>query len=308
MVRLAQVPLTLLGVVTTTFILLRVMPGDPVSAYLGEIADAAAVAMTKTKFGLDKPIYVQYFNTVKGIVSGDLGRSFESGRSVLWEIGFALPNTLILAGGGLLVSSVLGISAGIVAALKRNRFIDYLVMTLSTLGVSMPIFWFGLLLLLVFSIHLGVFPVSGVAAEDNVLAQLHALVLPAFTVGLMMMAITARMTRASMVEVLYADFITLVRAKGASEAIVVYKHALKNAMIPIVTVIGLNAGLLVTGAVLTETVFARPGIGKLLVDAVLAKDYPLVEGLVLLIGFTYIFTNLVVDILYAYLDPRIKYK
>lgn len=297
-----------MAVFTVTFILVRLLPGDPVAAYLGEAADAVSVAATRVKFGLDKPLYLQYVQSLIGLFQGDLGKSFLSGRSVLVEIVFVLPNTIILAVAALLVSSVVGIAAGIIAALRLNRFADYAVMFLATLGVSMPLFWFGLILIIVFSYHLDIFPVAGVTAGDSVLAQLHALILPAFTLGSVFMAIVARITRSSMAEVLHSDFITAVRAKGASEKRIVYKHALKNAMIPIVTVIGLNTGILIAGAVLTETVFARPGIGKLLVDAVLGKDFPLIQGIVLLVGIMYIFTNLAVDMLYAYLDPRIKYR
>jgi peptide/nickel transport system permease protein len=296
------------AVFTVAFILVRILPGDPVAAYLGEAADATSVAATRQKFGLDEPLYLQYISSLLGLLRGDLGRSFLSGRSVVVEIGFVLPNTIILAIAALLISSVLGIIAGIVAALRLNQFADYVVMALATLGVSMPLFWLGLLLLIIFSYHLNIFPVAGVTAGDSVLSQIHALILPAFTLASIFMAIVARMTRSSMVEVLHSDFITAVRAKGASEKRVIFKHALKNAMIPIVTVIGLNTGILIAGAVLTETVFARPGIGKLLVDAVLGKDFPLVQGIILLVGIMYIFTNLLVDILYAYLDPRIKYR
>jgi peptide/nickel transport system permease protein len=306
--RLLQVPITIVAVFTVAFILVRILPGDPVAAYLGEAADAASVAATRQKFGLDEPLYLQYLSSLIGLLRGDLGRSFLSGRSVIVEIGFVLPNTIILAMAALLISSVLGILAGIVAALRLNRFADYVVMALATLGVSMPLFWLGLLLLIIFSYHLNIFPVAGVTAGDSFLSQIHALILPAFTLGSIFMAIVARMTRASMVEVLHSDFITAVRAKGASEKRVIFKHALKNAMIPIVTVIGLNTGILIAGAVLTETVFARSGIGKLLVDAVLGKDFPLVQGIILLVGIMYIFTNLLVDMLYAYLDPRIKYR
>jgi peptide/nickel transport system permease protein len=306
--RLAQVPLTLIGVVTVAFIILRLMPGDPVASYLGESADAASVASIKEHFGLDKPIYVQYFVTLKGIVCGDLGKSFLSGRPVAAEIGYVLPNTIALAVAALIFSSLAGMAAGIIAALRLNKFTDYLIMTLATLGVSMPLFWLGLLLLLVFSYHLDLFPVAGVAAGGSFLAQVHALVLPAFTLGFLFLALVARITRSSMAEILNSDFITTVRAKGASETLIIYKHALKNVMIPIVTVIGLNTGILIAGAVLTETVFARPGIGKLLVDAVLGKDYPVVEGIVLLVGIIYIFSNLAVDLLYGLLDPRIRYR
>jgi len=277
-----------------------------VSAYLRDMATPEAIAEMRINFGLDKPLYVQYVQTVAGLFSGDLGRSFVSGRPVTEEIMAVLPHTLALAVAALLASSVLGIIAGIVAALRINRLTDYLVMTFSTLGVSIPVFWLALMLILSFAYKLDLFPVAGVAAQPSLVGQLHALVLPAASLGLLFMAVVARMTRASMAEVLNSDFIRTVRAKGASERLIIIKHALRNAMIPIITVIAINSGLLIAGAVLTETVFARPGVGKLLVEAVMSADYPLVQSIVLFIGLVYIIANLTVDILYAYLDPRIK--
>jgi peptide/nickel transport system permease protein len=306
-IRLAQVPITLVGVITVAFIILRLMPGDPVASYLGEMATKESIAAMSAKFGLDKPLYVQYWDTLVGTFTGNLGESFASGRSVVKEILYVLPHTVVLAGAALIISSLIGVLAGIVAALKRNKYADYVVMSFSLLGVSVPVFWLGLLLLLVFSYHLDLFPVTGVATGQSLIGQLHALVLPALTLGFLFMALVARITRSSMVEVLNSDFIRTVRAKGASERLVIYRHALRNALIPVVTVIGLNTGSLFAGAVLTETVFARPGIGKLLADSVLCNDYTLVQGIILLIGIIYIFVNLTVDILYAYLDPRIKY-
>ncbi len=304
--RVLQVPVTLLGLLAIVFIILRIMPGDPASAYLRDMATPEAIAEMRINFGLDKPLYVQYIQTVAGLFSGDLGRSFVTGRPVTEEIMAVLPHTLALAVAALLASSVLGIIAGIVAALRINRLTDYLVMTFSTLGVSIPVFWLALMLILSFAYKLDLFPVAGVAAQPSLVGQLHALVLPAASLGLLFMAVVARMTRASMAEVLNSDFIRTVRAKGASERLIIIKHALRNAMIPIITVIAINSGLLIAGAVLTETVFARPGVGKLLVEAVMSADYPLVQSIVLFIGLVYIIANLTVDILYAYLDPRIK--
>jgi ABC-type dipeptide/oligopeptide/nickel transport system permease component len=217
-----------------------------------------------------------------------------------------LPNTITLALTALLISSILGIIAGVVAALKIGRFTDYLVMILSTVGVSIPVFWLSLMLIFFFSYKLDLFPVAGVTASPSLMSQIHAIILPSLALGFLFMSVVARMTRSSMAEILNADFIRTVRAKGASERLIIIKHALRNAMIPIVTVIGINSGLLIAGAVLTETVFVRPGIGKLLVDAVSSSDYPVVQGTVLLIGIVYIVANLAVDLLYAYLDPRIK--
>ncbi len=304
--RLGQLPVTLLGLFTVIFLILRVMPGDPVAAYLGDVASPEAIRDMRIQFGLDKPVGVQYLETLWGMFKGELGRSFVSGRPVTETLMAALPNTAILALAALIASSVLGMLAGILAALRINRLTDYVVMIFSTLGVSIPVFWLGLMLIFVFSYKLGLFPVAGVTTQPTLLAQVHALVLPTAALGLLFMSVVARMTRSSVAEILNMDFIRTVRAKGASERLIIMKHALRNAMIPIVTVIGINTGLLIAGAVLAETVFVRPGVGKLLVDAVLTSDYPVVQGTVLLIGMVYILTNLAVDLLYAWLDPRIK--
>jgi len=306
MARLLQLPLTLVGLFTIIFIILRIMPGDPVVAYLGDVATPQAIVEMKVNFGLDKPLGKQYLGTLGGLLKGDLGRSFSSRRPVTEEIMAVLPNTVVLALAALLISSILGIIAGVVAALKIGRFCDYLVMIVSTIGVSMPVFWLALMLIFVFSYKLDLFPVAGVTAGSSLMAQVHALILPSLALGFLFMSVVARMTRSSMAEVLNSDFIRTVRAKGASEWLIIIKHALRNAMIPIVTVIGINSGLLIAGAVLAETVFVRPGIGKLLVDSVTSADYPVVQGTVLLIGIVYILVNLTVDMLYAYLDPRIK--
>ena len=305
--RLLQLPITLLGLFTIIFIILRAMPGDPAALYLGAGATVDTLRDMREKFGLDAPIYMQYLSSLWGFLHADLGRSFQTNRHVTDEIMAVLPSTAVLAGLALLVSSVLGIAAGVIAALRMNRFIDYVVMTLSVVWISVPAFWLALVLILIFSYQLDLFPVTGVSVDSSWLGQLHGLVLPVTSLSLLFLALVARMTRSSMADVLHSDFILTVRAKGAPEYLVIMKHALKNAMLPVVTVIGLNTGLLFSGAVLTETVFARPGIGKLLVDSFLANDYPLVQGVVLLIGTFYIVINLVVDVAYAYLDPRIKY-
>jgi peptide/nickel transport system permease protein len=304
--RLGQLPITLLGLFTVIFLILRVMPGDPVVAYLGDVATPEAIREMRIQFGLDKPVAVQYVETLWGMFKGELGRSFVSRRPVTETIMAVLPNTAILALAALIASSVLGMLAGILAALRINRLTDYVVMIFSTLGVSIPVFWLGLMLIFVFSYKLGLFPVAGVTTQPTLPAQVHALVLPTAALGLLFMSVVARMTRSSVAEILNMDFIRTVRAKGASERLIIMKHALRNAMIPIVTVIGINTGLLIAGTVLAETVFVRPGVGKLLVDAVLSSDYPVVQGTVLLIGMVYILTNLTVDLLYAWLDPRIK--
>jgi len=305
--RLLQLPITLLGLFTVIFIVLRAMPGDPVAAYLGAGATLDTINDMRHKFGLDEPLYAQYVHSLLGFLNGDLGRSFQTNGRVTDEIMAVLPSTAVLAGLALLVSTVFGMAAGVVAALRAHRFTDYFVMTLSVVWISIPAVWLALMLILVFSYQLDLFPVTGVSVKESWLHQLHGLVLPVISLSLLFLALVARMTRSSMADILHSDFILTVRAKGAPERVVVMKHALRNAMLPVVTVIGLNTGLLFSGAFLTETVFARPGIGRLLVDAVIANDYPLVQGTILLIGTFYIVINLVVDVAYAYLDPRIKY-
>ena len=275
-------------------------------AYLGDVATPQAIVEMKKNFNLDQPLVIQYMKTLGAMLKGDFGRSFASGCSVAEEIMTVLPNTAILALAALLISSILGILAGVLAALRIKQLTDYMVMIFSTLGVSIPVFWLSLMLIFVFSYKLDLFPVASVTVEPTFGAQLHGLILPSVALGLLFMSVVARMTRSSMSEVLNSDFIRTVRAKGASERLIVIKHALRNAMIMIITVIGINSGLLIAGAVLVETVFVRPGVGKLLVDAVLSSDYPVVQGTVLMIGLVYIFINLVVDLPYAYLDPRIK--
>ena len=304
--RLLQIPVTLLGLFTLVFLALHVMPGDPVAAYLGDVATPEAITQMRTAFGLDKPLYKQYFDTIAGIFSGKLGRSFVSGRDVGKEIRAVFPPTLYLALAALVLSSTLGVLAGILAAFRLNKLTDYIIMILATLGVSMPVFWVGLLLIYIFSYKLRLFPVAAVTAPRGFLPQLHALILPAISLGLLFTGVVARMTRSTMAEVLNLDFIRTARAKGTTELRIVLAHALRNALIPIVTVIGINMGLLLAGTVLVETVFAKPGIGKLLVHSVMAADYPMVQGVILLIGCIYIMANFLVDLMYVYFDPRIR--
>jgi peptide/nickel transport system permease protein len=305
--RMLQMPITLIGLFTLVFLALHIMPGDPVAAYLGDIATPESITQMRSAFGLDKPLHEQYLDTIIGIFSGNLGRSFVSRRDVAREIGAVFPSTLYLAFAALLISTILGISAGVIAAFHLNKLIDHFVMILATLGVSMPVFWAGLLLIYIFSYKLRLFPVAGVTASQDVVSQMRALVLPATSIGLLFTGVVARMTRSSMAEVLNLDFVRTARAKGIGEARTVIKHGLRNALIPIVTVVGINVGLLLAGTVLAETVFARPGIGKLLVHSVLAADYPMVQGIVLLIGLIYLAVNAIIDLVYTFLDPRIRF-
>lgn len=291
----------LLGISIIIFALVRIVPGDPAMIMAGPQATQEDIERTRAYLGLDKPHIVQYFIFLGNLLQGDLGTSTRTGLSVAKEIMYRLPNTALLAIAAMAIATVLGVLAGIISGVKQYSFFDYSSMSIALFGLSMPVFWLGLMLMLVFSIKLGWFPSSG--AES-----LRHLVLPAVTLGAHSMAIVARMTRSATLEVLRLDYVRTARAKGLTENLVIYRHVLKNALIPVVTVVGLQTGTLLGGAVLTEIVFAWPGIGRLLVEAILARDYPVVQGVVLVIATMFIFVNLIVDIIYCYLDPRIRYK
>lgn len=290
----------ILGVIVIVFAMVRLAPGDPALLLAGEFADQATVERVRERFGLDRPMHEQFIAFVGNLVQGDLGRSTRTNRLVTEDLANFFPNTLELAFGGILVAILIGIPAGVISAVRRNTWIDALVTFLALLGVSMPVFWFGLLAILTFSVNLGWFPVAGRGTFAH-------LVLPAITLGVSSTAIIARMTRSSMLEVLDQDFVRTARAKGVLDRAVVLKHALRNALVPVVTIGGLEFGRLMAGAVLTETVFTWPGIGRLLVDSILARDYPVVQGAVLVIATAFIFVNLLVDLVYGLIDPRIRY-
>ncbi|MFZ5825494.1 MAG: ABC transporter permease [Bacillota bacterium] len=303
---LAIIPV-LIGASFLVFAAVRLAPGDPVSTIVGETATPALRAQVVRELGLDRPLHVQYGIFLRKAVQGDLGRSIRTNDRVSREIGLRLPNTVKLTFAALAVASVLGIGAGVVSATRRNSLFDNASMVAALIGVSIPVFWLGFLLMLFFSITLPkwlgtgpIFPPTGTGT------WLH-LVMPSLTLAAYSMAIIARMTRSSMLEVLQKEYIRTARAKGLSEQVVIFKHALRNALIPVVTTMGLQVGNLLGGAVLTETVFTWPGIGRLLVDAILNRDYPVVQGTVLFITSAFVLVNLVVDLLYGYLDPRIRY-
>lgn len=291
---------SILGVMIIVFSMVRLAPGDPAQLLAGEFADPQTIELIRERFGLNDRIEVQFWRFVSGVATGNLGESTRTKRLVTEDLTSYFPNTLELALGAIVVALLFGIPAGILAALRPNSPIDLMVMIGALIGVSMPVFWFGLLAILIFSVQLGWFPVAG-------RGTIRHLVLPALTLGLSSMAIIARMTRSSMLEVLNQDFIRTARAKGLLNRTVVLKHALRNALVPVVTVIGLQFGALLAGAVITETVFSWPGIGSLLVASILARDYPVVQGSVLLIAVAFIFVNLVVDLIYGFIDPRIRY-
>lgn len=297
---LAIVPV-LFGVTLAVFSMLFLVPGDPVKMMLAEfVTNPDQVAQMRAQLHLDEPILQQYGRFVTGAVRGDLGISIRSRRPVATEIGENVASTAQLAVAAMLVAVALGIPLGLVAALARNSWLDVASMGAALLGVSMPSFWLGLLLIFVFSLHLAWFPATGGG-------DVHHLVLPAITLGLVASAIIARLTRSSMLEVLGQDYVRTARAKGLGAFAVVVRHALKNALIPIITIFGLQFGNLLAGAVIVETVFSRPGLGRLIVGGILNKDFPLVQGTVLFVATIYVMINLLVDVAYAYADPRIRF-
>ena len=298
--RLVQLIPVLIGVVTVVFILNQLMPGDPARLLAGETATEEAVEELRAELGLDKPVLVQYFDYLKGIVTRmDLGTSYKSRAPVTVEVFERMPTTLTLAGISVLIAVGIGLPLGIFAAMWQNSIIDYLSSALSFIGVSMPNFWQGLMNILIFSVYLKWLPSSGWYGPEY-------WVLPALTVGTSTMATITRTTRSSMLEVIRQDYIRTARAKGQTEYKVIVKHALSNALIPIITIIGLEFGSLLGGAVLTESVFAIPGIGKYIVDAITNRNYPVIMGGVLILAMLFSVCNLLVDVLYAFIDPRLK--
>jgi dipeptide transport system permease protein len=326
--RLALLLPTFIGITLAAFFLIRLVPGDPIEVMVGERKlDAQAHSRLVTQLGLDQPLLVQYGRYLKQTVSGDLGTSIVSREPVSHEFAVLFPATIELALAALVLALVVGVTLGALAALNRGKLVDQGVMGLATLGYSMPIFWWGLVLIMVFSVDLGLTPVSGrIAIEydidprtgfmliDSLLSgqagaltsALRHLLLPALVLGTVPMAVIARMTRSALLEVLREDFMRSARARGLSPWRVVVVHGLRNALIPVITVVGLQTGALLGGAVLTETIFSWPGIGKWLIDSIGRRDYPVVQAGILISALTFIAANLVVDLLYGVADPRIR--
>jgi len=298
--RLAFALPTLLGVTVVVFALIRLVPGDPARLVLGLQASEEEVQRLRVQLGLDQPLPVQYARFLVRLVQGDLGRSVVTGEPVAREIAARLPATVQLAVASTLVATAGGVAAGVVSATRQYSWLDYLVMTVTLAGISLPVFWLGLMLMLLFSVHLRWLPAGGYGTPVH-------LILPTVTLAAFSVAIIARMTRSSLLEVLHQDYVRTAWAKGLGARAVILHHALKNALIPVITVIGLQFGSLLGGAILTETVFAWPGMGRLLVGAIVARDYPVVQGAVLLFAALFTLVNLAVDVLYAYVDPRIHY-
>ena len=326
--RLLMLIPVLIGVSIIVFVIMRVFSPDPAPIVLGQHATQDKIDAWRVANGLNDPLYIQYFNFIKGIFTGDFGTSYYTKTPVLKEILSRFPATIELAIAAIILASVFGIIIGTISAVKKNTIFDSAGMVTALIGVSMPIFWLGIILIIIFSGTLHILPsgsrgdplmqpmkVTGFFLLDGILTgnvqsigdTLAHLILPASALGMYSMAIIARMTRSSMLETLGQDYIRTARAKGVSEGKVIRKHALRNGLIPIVTVIGLQLGSLLGGAVLTETVFSWPGIGSYTVDCILKSDFPVVQGVVMLVAITFVLINLVVDIIYAMVDPRIKY-
>jgi peptide/nickel transport system permease protein len=297
------------GCATLVFFMLRAVPGDPVVVMLGPEYTPEAAEALRHKMGLDEPIYTQYVKWAGNVLTGDLGTSISSPEPVIDTIKAGLPKTLSLAGLSFMLGVLIAVPAGIVSALRRNTVIDYAASLIAFLGVSMPGFWLGIILILVFAVQLQWLPSVGYSPidEDGVAEWFKHLILPSIAIGASYAAILMRFVRSGLLEVLNADYIRTARAKGVTERGVIVRHALRNAMIPVVTVAGIQLALLLSGAVVVETVFSIRGMGRILVGAIFDKDYPIVQGIILLTTVIFVLANLVVDILYTFLDPRIKY-
>jgi peptide/nickel transport system permease protein len=327
--RLLLMLIVLFGVVSITFVVSHVIPADPIGAILGPKAPDEVIEKMRHEWGLDRPLHEQFVNYVWNLLHGDLGKSIRTNRPIILDLMERFPDTIELSTASLIIAVCVGIPLGIVSACRKDKILDHFSRVFSLFGISLPVFWSGLILLMIFYYRLNWLPspgpystylrpppaVTGFISIDSLIAgdvglflnHLKHMILPAFVLGFSSMASIARMTRSSMLEVLRQDYIKAARSKGLKERAVVFKHALRNAMIPTVTIIGLNYGSLLEGAVLTETIFAWPGIGTYVTGAILYLDFQAVMSTTLLIAFTYSLCNLIVDILYAFLDPRIKY-
>ncbi len=308
--RLIHAVFVIWGCATLVFFMLRMIPGDPVIQMLGpEYTPEAAVAL-RHKLGLDEPLLTQYMRWITNVARGDLGGSIASGETVADAIKAGVPKTASLTLVSFLIAVSIALPAGIVAALQRNKPVDYVASFIAFIGVSMPSFWFGIILILVFAVHLKWLPAIGYAeiADKGFGEWLKRLILPGLAIGAGYAAILMRFVRAGLLEVLSSDYVRTARAKGVREGSVIVRHALRNALIPVVTVAGIQLALLLSGAVVIETVFSIRGLGRILVGAIFDRDYPIVQGVILLISVVFVLANLVVDVLYTFLDPRIRYE
>jgi peptide/nickel transport system permease protein/oligopeptide transport system permease protein len=299
--RLALAVPTLVGVLIVVFLLIYVAPGDPVMEMVGERADPETIARLRAELRLDEPLPVQFGHYVSGVVRGDLGRSYITGRPILTDIVERFPKTLLLAATAMLFASLAGITLGVLSARRPGGWVDRLGLGVAYLGISFPVYWVGLILILVFAVELRWLPPSGYGG-------LAFLVLPAIALGSRSVAFLARVTRSAMLEMLGSDFVRTARAKGARARTVVVRHALRNALIPIITVLGLDFGYYLTGSILTETIFSWPGLGRYVVNAIARRDLPAIQGSVLFLSVVFVMVNLLTDIAYAKADPRVSYE
>jgi peptide/nickel transport system permease protein/glutathione transport system permease protein len=302
---LAAVP-TLVAVLTLVFVIVRIVPGDPALVILGDQATPEAAAALRTRLGLDRPMWEQYFSFIGRALMGDFGNSLVTGRPILAEVAAVLPHTVDLTIAAMIFGVAIGVPVGIWAALHRNGVVDVAARVLSLLGLSFPVFVSGIFLLLAFALHWRIFPVIGSANLEDYGDRLHKLILPAITLGLVMAAYITRVTRSAMLQSLGEDYIRTARAKGVPWRRVVWVHGLRNASLPIVTVVGLYVGILIGNSVLTEIVFNRPGLGKVIVGALNQRDYTMLQGLMVIYCFLIVVVNIVTDLLYGVIDPRVK--
>ena len=292
---------TLFGVLVVAFLLLYVAPGDPVESMVGERADSATIARLRQQLHLDDPLPIRFGHYVKSVVTGDLGQSYITNRPITQDIRERFPKTLELAGAAMLLATCVGMTLGVLSARRPGGLADRFALGVAYLGISFPVYWVGLLLILLFAVTLHWFPPSGYGG-------LWFLALPALTLGMRSIAFLARMTRSAMLETLSADFVRTARAKGLNEWVVTLKHALRNALIPVITILGLDFGAYLTGSILTETIFSWPGIGRYVVNAISRRDLPAIQGSVLFLSTVFVIVNLITDLAYAKADPRVSYQ
>ncbi len=303
--RLLQLIPVIIGVTFIVFFIMNLAPGDPAAIILGDQATAEALAMKREELGLNDPLLVRYFNYMKNLLRGDMGTSYKNNIPVWNQVIDRLPNTAILAVAGIFIALLFGIPIGILSAKKQYSLLDNISMVAALIGVSMPNFWSGLLLVMLFSLTLGWLPSQGMGS-GGVIPVLRSIILPSLTLGINSMAMVARMTRSSMLEVIRQDYISTAQAKGLDDHVITTQHMLRNALIPIITAVGLQFGHLLGGAMLAETVFSWPGLGRLMVDSIKSRDIPMVLGCVVFMATMFSIVNLIVDIVYAFVDPRIK--
>ena len=304
--RLLLLALSVLGAVTVAFLLMRMIPGDPAQVILGDYATKESIAALRRQLGLDRPLHQQYLSFVARALGGDFGSSLVTFRPAFFEVRSVFGYTIELALAGTVVSMLVGVPAGVLAAVRRNRPLDYVTMILALGAMSMPVFWLSLLLLFVFSFLLGWMPSMGAGGDGGFVSRLWHLALPALALGLSMGAMVTRMTRSATLEVIRQDYVRTARAKGLREGLVIGKHAMRNAALPILTILAINFGIQLGGTILVEAVFARPGMGSLLVSAIYQRDYPQVQAVVVVFATSILLVNMLVDLMYATVDPRVR--